>query len=172
MALRKPLHYMLGNVVHIYTAHKSLKYIFTQPDLNMCQWRWLELIIDYELEVHYHLSKANVIPNTLSQKAHCNYLPAIRLTREEFITWVLPDLALFNIILTPTLRDDIIAAQKNDEGLDHIKRRMHEGDPKIAYFHEDAEGTLCFMERLVVPKRETLKKNILEKAHIEVLHPS
>jgi hypothetical protein len=79
---------------------------------------------------------------------------------------------LFNIILTPTLRDDIIAAQKNDEGLDHIKRRMHEGDPKIAYFHEDAEGTLCFMERLVVPKRETLKKNILEKAHIEVLHPS
>jgi hypothetical protein len=29
--------YLLGNLVHIYTDHKSLKYIFTQPDLNMRQ---------------------------------------------------------------------------------------------------------------------------------------
>jgi protein tyrosine phosphatase len=37
MALRKWHHYLLGNVVHIYTDHKILKYIFTQPDLNMRQ---------------------------------------------------------------------------------------------------------------------------------------
>jgi hypothetical protein len=30
-------HYLLGNEVHIYTDHKSLKYIFTQLDLNMRQ---------------------------------------------------------------------------------------------------------------------------------------
>jgi hypothetical protein len=30
-------HYLLGNLVHIYIDHKSLKYIFTQPDLNMMQ---------------------------------------------------------------------------------------------------------------------------------------
>jgi hypothetical protein len=30
-------HYLLGNLVHIYTDHKSLKYLFTQPDLNMRQ---------------------------------------------------------------------------------------------------------------------------------------
>jgi hypothetical protein len=35
MALRTWRHYLLGNVVHIYTDHKSLKYIFTQLDLNM-----------------------------------------------------------------------------------------------------------------------------------------
>jgi hypothetical protein len=35
MALRTWHHYLLGNTVHIYTDHKSLKYIFTQPDLNM-----------------------------------------------------------------------------------------------------------------------------------------
>jgi hypothetical protein len=28
-------HYLLGNLVRIYTDHKSLKYLFTQPDLNM-----------------------------------------------------------------------------------------------------------------------------------------
>jgi hypothetical protein len=52
---------------------------------------------------------------------------------------VLTNLSLFNITLTPTLRDEIITAQKNDEGMDHIKRRMKEGDPKVAFFHEDAE---------------------------------
>jgi hypothetical protein len=35
MALHTWHHYLLGNVVHIYTDHKSLKYIFTQLDLNM-----------------------------------------------------------------------------------------------------------------------------------------
>jgi hypothetical protein len=66
--------------------HKSLKYIFTQPDLNMRQRRWLELIKVYELEVHYHLGKANVVADALSHKAHYNYLPAARLTREESST--------------------------------------------------------------------------------------
>jgi hypothetical protein len=47
MALRTWHHYLLGNVVHIYTGHKSFKYIFTQPDLNMRQRRWLKLIKDY-----------------------------------------------------------------------------------------------------------------------------
>jgi hypothetical protein len=35
MALWAWHHYLLGNVVPIYTDQKSLKYIFTQPDLNM-----------------------------------------------------------------------------------------------------------------------------------------
>jgi hypothetical protein len=82
------------------------------------------LIKDHELEVHYHPDKANVVTDTLSHKAHYNYLPAIRLTGEESSTRVLPNLSLFNITLMPTLRDEIIAAQKNDEHMDHIKRRM------------------------------------------------
>jgi hypothetical protein len=86
MALRMWHHYLLGNVVHIYTDHKSLKYIFTQLDLNMRQRRWLKLIKDYELEVHYHPGKANVVADALSRKAHCNYLIAIRLPGEESST--------------------------------------------------------------------------------------
>jgi hypothetical protein len=37
MALWTWRHYLHGIVVHIYTDHKSLKYIFTEPDLNMRQ---------------------------------------------------------------------------------------------------------------------------------------
>ncbi|WVZ93872.1 hypothetical protein U9M48_039825 [Paspalum notatum var. saurae] len=50
-ALKKWRHYLLGNTCHIYTDHKSLKYIFTQPELNMRQRRWLELIKDYDLDI-------------------------------------------------------------------------------------------------------------------------
>jgi hypothetical protein len=173
MALRTWHHNLLGNAVHIYTDHKSLKYMFTQPDLDMRQRRWLKLIKDYELEVHYHPGKANVVADALSCKAHCNHLLAVRLTGEESSTWVLLDLSLFNITLMPTLRTEIIAAQKTNESMGNIKRRMREGDPMVACFHEDAEGTLWFKERLVVPKREALKKKILDEAHTSrySIHP-
>jgi hypothetical protein len=173
MALRTWRHYLPGNVVHIYTNHKSLKYIFTQPDLNMRQRRWLELIKDYELEVHYHSGKANVVADALSHKGHCNYLSAVRSTGEESSTRVLPDLSLFNITLTPTLKDEIISSQKNDAGMAHIKRRIQEGDPKVACFHEDVEGTLWFKDRLVVSRKEALKKKILDEAHTSrySIHP-
>jgi hypothetical protein len=67
-------HYLLGNLVHIYTDHKSLKYLLTQPDLNMRQRRWLELIKNYELEVHYHPGKTNVVVDALSHKHRSNHI--------------------------------------------------------------------------------------------------
>ena len=65
-ALKIWRHYLLGNKVHIFTDHKSLKYIFTQSKLNMRQRRWLELIKDYNLEVYYHPGKANVVADALN----------------------------------------------------------------------------------------------------------
>jgi hypothetical protein len=56
-ALKIWRHYLIGHKSDIYTDHKSLKYIFTQSDLNLRQRRWLELIKDYDLEIHYHLVK-------------------------------------------------------------------------------------------------------------------
>jgi hypothetical protein len=139
----------------------------------MRQRRWLELIKDYELEVHNHPGKANVVVDALSRKGHCNYLPAVRSTGEESSTRVLPDLSLFNITLTPTLKGEIIAAQKNNAGMAHIKRRIQEGDPKVAYFREDAEGTLWLKDRLVVSRKEALKRKILDEAHTSrySIHP-
>jgi hypothetical protein len=107
-------------MVHIYTNHKSLKYIFTQPNLNLRQRRWLELIKDYELEVHYHLGKANVVVDVLSRKAHCNYLPVVHLTGEVSNIRVLLDLSLYNVTLTALLRDEIITTQRDDEGVAHL----------------------------------------------------
>jgi hypothetical protein len=60
-ALKTWRHYLYGQKSDVYTDHKSLKYIFTQSELNMRQRRWLELIKDYELDIHYHPGKANVV---------------------------------------------------------------------------------------------------------------
>jgi hypothetical protein len=69
-ALKIWRHYLIGNKCEIYTVHKSLKYIFTQPDLNLRQRRWLELVKDYNLEIHYHPGKANVVADALSRKSY------------------------------------------------------------------------------------------------------
>jgi hypothetical protein len=60
--------------------------------------------------VHYHQGKANVVMDALSHKAHCNYLLAIPIIGEESSIRVLLDLSLYNITLTPVLRDEIIVA--------------------------------------------------------------
>ena len=73
-ALKIWRHYLIGNKCEIFTDHKSLKCIFTQPDLNLRQRRWLELIKDYDLSVQYHLGKANVAADALSRKAYCHYM--------------------------------------------------------------------------------------------------
>ena len=71
-ALKIWRHYLIGHKSDIYTDHKSLKYIFTQMDLNMRQRRWLELIKDYDLEVHYHPRKANIVADAFSRKSYAN----------------------------------------------------------------------------------------------------
>ena len=63
------LHYLYGDQFEIYSDHKSLKYIFTQRDLNMRQHRWMEFLEDYDFTLHYHLGKANVVVVALGRKS-------------------------------------------------------------------------------------------------------
>ena len=67
-ALKVWRHYLMGKHTEIYTGHKSLKYIISQRDLNMRQRRWIELIKDYDLEMHYHPGKANMVADALSRE--------------------------------------------------------------------------------------------------------
>ena len=67
-ALKIWRHYLYGESYEIYTDHKSLKYIFTQKELNLRQRRWLELLKDYDVNILYHPGKANVVADALSRK--------------------------------------------------------------------------------------------------------
>jgi hypothetical protein len=73
-ALKILRHYLMGKRCELYTDHKSLKYIFTQSNLNLRQRRWLELIKDYDLGINYHPGKANVVIDALSRRSHVSQL--------------------------------------------------------------------------------------------------
>jgi hypothetical protein len=82
----------------------------------MRQRRWLELIKDYDLEVHYHPGKANVVANALSRKAHCSCLFVEAFN--ETLCWVMrklnleiiPQDDLNHLSVEATLRDSIVLA--------------------------------------------------------------
>jgi len=65
-------HYLYGVPCRVYTNHQSLKYIFTQKEINLRQRRWLELLKDYDLQIQDHPGEANVVADALSRKTqHC-----------------------------------------------------------------------------------------------------
>jgi hypothetical protein len=176
-ALKIWRHYLLGNVYHIYTDHKSLKYIFTQSKLNMRQRRWLELIKDYELEIHYHLGKANVVADALSRKASCHCL--IMRTSDITLCQEMENLNLGiiqhgtsnHLKLESVILQRIIDAQKNDEGMKHIREKITAR--KANCFQEDNQGVVWFNNRIVVPKNEEVRQQILDEAHLSrfSIHP-
>jgi ribonuclease HI len=126
-ALKTWRHYLYGQKCDIYTDHKSLKYIFTQSELNMRQRRWLELIKDYELEIHYHPGKANVVADALSRKSQINLMVARPMPYELAKEFDRLSLRFLNnsrgvtVELEPTLEREIKEAQKNDEKISEIR---------------------------------------------------
>ena len=67
-ALKSWRHYLYGERFEVFSDHKSLKYIFTQCDLNMRQRRWMEYLEQYNFDLQYHPGKANVVADALSRK--------------------------------------------------------------------------------------------------------
>jgi hypothetical protein len=98
------------------------------------------LIKDYDLEVHYHPGKANVVADALSRKVHCNYLelepvcePLCEEMRRLNLEVVQPG-NLYALAAKSNLYDKIITAQRHDEDLQIIKQKLADGDPKYTCF--------------------------------------
>nr|ABA97250.1 retrotransposon protein, putative, Ty3-gypsy subclass [Oryza sativa Japonica Group] len=168
-ALKIWRHYLIGNRCEVYTDHKSLKYIFTQPDLNLRQRRWLELIKDYDMSIHYHPGKANVVADALSRKSYCTALciegmcEELRQEFEHLNMGIVEHGFVAALEARPTLVDQVRAAQVNDSEIAELKKNMRVG--KARDFHEDEHGTIWLGERLCVPDDKELKDLILTEAH-------
>jgi hypothetical protein len=111
--------------------------------------RWLELIKDYDLEVHYHPGKANVVADAPSRKSQCNCMtmdPRINTLCGELSKMrieVIPSGTLNYISIEPTLLYQIIMAQLGDKEVQIIKENLNQKDEKYKCFRQDSKGTLC-----------------------------
>ena len=108
------------------------------------------MIKDYNLQVHYHPGKENVVADALSRKAHCHSVQV----EDPLLSHLMHPLVLNQISLESTLRNRVIKLQQTDVGIHHIKRKMKEEETKR--FLVDENGILWFKERLVVPKDREL----------------
>ncbi|XP_028051369.1 uncharacterized protein LOC114256014 [Camellia sinensis] len=122
-------HYLYGTTCEVYTDHKSLKYLFTQKELNMRQRQWLELIKDYDLQIHYHPGKANMVVDAHSRKNVGNLenlfteqkelVIELDKMKEDFVVHE-QEAIVAAVMAQPTLLEEIKLRQMEDDTLRKI----------------------------------------------------
>jgi hypothetical protein len=153
----------------VYTDHKSLKYIFTQKDLNLRQRRWLELIKDYDLEIHYHPGKVNLVADALSRKEYVHSAIVAQLPNDIVEDFMRLNLGIVahtegvTIDVEPTLEQEIRKGQVGDAKIQEIKDLITEG--RGLEFTEDEQRTVWFKDRICVPEIDSICETILKEAH-------
>jgi hypothetical protein len=167
----------MGKMCELYTDHMSLKYIFTQSNLNLRQRRWLELIKDYDLGIKYHPRKANVVADALSCRSHVSQLVVESMPFElceEFDKLnlrIVANMEATKMEVGSNLLQEIQKDQVEDEKIQEIKCNTKE--EKSPVFSEDEVGVLWYKGRICVPSIKELKDKILREAHESAysIHP-
>ncbi|WVZ87917.1 hypothetical protein U9M48_034492 [Paspalum notatum var. saurae] len=127
---------------NLYRSQEPQIYFHTN-ELNMRRRRWLELIKDYDMEIHYHPGKANVVADATSRKSYANMALGFMMPHE--------------------LCEEFGSTEKNDEKLQEIRELLKSG--KAPHFREDEQGTLWYKNRICVPNVDSIRKLILSEAH-------
>jgi hypothetical protein len=177
-ALKVWRHYLYGEQFEIFTDHKSLKYLFSQKELNMRQRRWLEFIKDYEFTLSYHPGKANVVADALSRKSGSGLASLINIEWkliEDLAEWSpfttsSGTIKVNNLTIQPEFKEKVIAKQKEDPQYGKMETLAQQEDNE---FRRKEDGSIWMRERLWVPSDPELREELLGEAHKSkyTIHP-
>ncbi|KAI6698855.1 hypothetical protein NL676_018974 [Syzygium grande] len=169
-ALKIWRHYLCGERFQIYTDHQSLKYLFSQKELNIRQRRWMELLKDYDCDILYHPGKANRVADALSRKSSIAHLLVKEWTllegaRDSEFKFKVGHLSslVATLRIEPEVQAKIKALQSTDLeiqkilSMDDIKRKPD--------FQVSEDGIFKCRGRLCVPDDWELKEENLSEAH-------
>jgi len=170
-ALKTWRHYLYGFQFQVFSGHKSLKYLFDQKELNMRQRQWMEYLKDYDFELLYHPSKANVVADALSWKRiHMSAmmvkeLELIEKFRDMNLGMQLREDSIRCSVLTLTsdLMGLIREGQKSDAELQQFVSWL--GTEKGKDYKMGSDGILRFRDRVCVPGNWRLRKQIMVEGH-------
>ncbi|KAJ9567489.1 hypothetical protein OSB04_003455 [Centaurea solstitialis] len=146
-ALKLWRHYLYGVKCTIFTDHRSLRYFLEQPNLNMRQRRWLDVVKDYDCEILYHPGKANVVADALSRKTE--HAP-LRISHLK--------MAVTTSFVDLVLRAQEEASREENQNGERIRGQM-------AALVRDSRGLLTRYGRVWVPRAGTARQTLLEEAH-------
>ncbi|CAA7026181.1 unnamed protein product [Microthlaspi erraticum] len=158
--------YLYGEKAQIMTDHKSLKYIFTQGELNLRQRRWVEKLADYDLEITYHPGKANQVADALSRRR-------VNASTTKDVQELIATLASLSLCAT-TVGENSLGLEAVDQAdlLWRIRETQKDDfalrklvNKEVAGYHTDGNGTYLYRNRVCVPENEELKRQILRQAH-------
>ncbi|KAK8597279.1 hypothetical protein V6N12_065751 [Hibiscus sabdariffa] len=143
-ALKIWRHYLYSEKCHMFTDHKSLRYVLTQKDLNLRQRRWMELLKDYDLVIDYQLGKANVVADALSRKPNSASLAInahFRLTKER------------KLLSELQVQSDLVSRIKEIQRMNpELQKIVTNLEAKHNYeFSVKPDGLLYFKNRMCVP---------------------
>ncbi|XP_071933704.1 uncharacterized protein [Coffea arabica] len=146
-ALKKWRHYLYCVTFEVYTDHKSLKYLFSQKELNLRQRQWVEFLKDYDCTINYHPGKANVVADALSRKAQlASSIVGEWSLLEDVCEWkprLEPEKVIFgNIEVKSTLLDRIKEGQAKDTMVQKWVEKMKKGE--LPNFNIGPDGILKF----------------------------
>ncbi|KAF8089382.1 hypothetical protein N665_0507s0002 [Sinapis alba] len=152
--------------MQILTDHKSLKYIFTHPELNLRQRRWMEFAADYDLDIVYYPGKANLVADALScRRAEVS---AERETGE--LEEMVRSLHLNTLAgqdepsgLEAVDQADLLTRIRQAQGLDENLKKVASND-KTEY-QTASNDTILVNGRISVPNNQELKEEIMRQSH-------